>query len=190
MVPGYRDVINSQVLIQPTAQFKCMDAHVRLQNLNDPTCALLEGKRFEHNIVAVRFFDVYEGVFTPVCLKDVRVNLMANFTTERAPVDSPARECSILALLRLEPVLEAYVVDVADASTALANGEQRVLQHVIAVPAEATESFVIIRIVIEDSCWLIHWSGLGFFGRFGFGFGRILLFFLLLDPIFASFVLT
>ena len=74
--------------------------------------------------------NVDEGVFPPVCLENVRVNLLADFAAERAPVDCPAREATILTLLRLEPVFEADVVDVADASTALADGEQWVLKYI------------------------------------------------------------
>ena len=74
--------------------------------------------------------NVDEGVFPPVCFENVRVNLLADFAAERAPVDCPAREAAILALLRLEPVLEADIVDVADASTAFADREQWVLNYI------------------------------------------------------------
>ena len=74
--------------------------------------------------------NVDEGVFPPVCLENVRVNLLADFAAERAPVDCPAREAAILTLLGLEPVLQADVVDIADASAALADGEQWVLNYI------------------------------------------------------------
>ena len=74
--------------------------------------------------------NVDEGVFPPVCLENVRVNLLTDFTAECAPVDCPACEAAILTLLGLKPVLEADVVDVADAATALADREQRVLNYI------------------------------------------------------------
>ena len=174
-----------------------MYTHVRLQNLNYPTCALLEGERLEHDVITVRFLNVYEGVFPSICLEDVWVNLLTNFAAKSAPVDSPTRECAVLALFSLEPVLEADIVDIAHATTTFADREKRILDHVVTVPTEATERIVIICVVIKNLCRWIFRGCLGLFSRLGFGLGRvsrhnnsIFLLFIFFVTFFASLVLT
>ena len=120
-----------------------MQSHVRLQYLDDPTCAFLQSQTFEHDIVGGRLLDIDKGVLSIVGFEDVWVDLVTDFASKGPPIDGLARMCPILALLRLQPVLEADVVDVADTSTALANGEERVLNDVVAVPAESAEGFFI-----------------------------------------------
>ena len=92
-----------------------------LQYLDDPTCAFFESQTLEHDIVSVGFLDIDKRVLSIIGLEDVRVDLVADLATEGPPVYGLARVCPILALLRLQPVLEADVVDKPDASTALAN---------------------------------------------------------------------
>ena len=78
-----------------------MHAHVRLKDLDNSTCAFLKGQTFKHNVVAVWFLNIDERVLPSVGLENVGVNLLTNLTAEGSPVDCPAGECSILALLRL-----------------------------------------------------------------------------------------
>ena len=85
---------------------------------------------------------------------------MTDFTTECAPVDRPTRESAILALLSLQPVFEADIVDIADTATAFADGEKWILDYVGTVPAETTESVIVIRAIVVNWCC---WSGLYFF---------------------------
>ena len=94
---------------------------MRLQYLDDPTSAFLKSQTFKHDIVRRRFLDIDKRVLSAIGLEDVRINMVANFAAEGPPVYSLAHSCSVLALLRLQPVLEADVMDKSDASTALAN---------------------------------------------------------------------
>ena len=98
-----------------------MNTHVRLQYLDNPTSTFLKCQTLEHDIVSVGFLDIDKRVLSIIGLEDVRVDLVADLATEGPPVYGLARVCPILALLRLQPVLEADVVDKPDASTALAN---------------------------------------------------------------------
>ena len=92
-----------------------------LQYLDDPTGAFLEGQTLEHDIVSVGLRDINKGVLSIIGLEDVWVDLVADLAPEGPPVNGLARVRPILALLRLQPVLEADVVDKPHASTALAN---------------------------------------------------------------------
>ena len=65
--------------------------------------------------------DIDKRVLSAISLEDVRVDLVADFAAEGPPVYGLANTCPILALLRLQPVLEADVMDESDASAALAN---------------------------------------------------------------------
>ena len=65
--------------------------------------------------------DIDKRVLSAISLEDVRVDLVADFAAEGPPVYGLAHSCSVLALLRLQPVLEADVMDESDASAALAN---------------------------------------------------------------------
>jgi len=69
---------------------------------------------------------------------------VADLAAEAAPVDGPARESTLLCHLRLQPVLEARVVNVAHTATAFADGQEWVLNLVATVPAKAAEHFLII----------------------------------------------
>ena len=92
-----------------------------LQYLDDPTSAFLKSQTFKHDIVRRRFLDIDKRVLSAIGLEDIRVNLVADFAAEGPPVYGLAHSCSVLALLRLQPVLEADVMDKPDASTAFAN---------------------------------------------------------------------
>ena len=129
---------------------------------------------------------------------------MANLAAKGSPVDSPAGKGAILALLRLEPVLEASVMDIANATAALADRQEWILNHVRAVPTEPTKRIIVVSIVIKlllggRVCWfglfllLCGWLLFVFISLIsgscliGFAFFVLLLF---LVSIFASFVLT
>ena len=94
---------------------------MRLQDLDDPTGAFLKSQTLEHDIVRVGFLDIDKRVLSTIGLEYVRVNLVAYLASEGPPVYGLAHTCLALALLCLEPVLEAYVMDKSDASAALAN---------------------------------------------------------------------
>ena len=94
---------------------------MRLQNLNNSTCALFQCQTFKHNVIAIGLLDVDKGVLAPVCLEDIWIDLLTYLATKSSPVDGPTSESPVLVLLRLQPVLQAYVVDVADTTATFAD---------------------------------------------------------------------
>lgn len=123
VVPRHGNVIDSQVLVQASAQFESVHAHVRLENLNYATRALFQSQTLKHDVVAVRLLDVHKRVLASIRFEDVRVNLLTDLAAESSPVNGPARERSVFILLRFEPVLETDVMHVSDASAAFADRE-------------------------------------------------------------------
>ena len=69
--------------------------------------------------------------------------MLADLTTEGSPVYRPTSESLALALLGLQPVLEANIVDVADTTTAFADREQGVVNGIAAIPAKSAERRII-----------------------------------------------
>ena len=84
-------------------------------------------------------------------LEYVRVDVVADLTAKRSPVDCMAREGATFAHLGLQPVLEAGVVDETHAATALAHRHQRIVEYVGAIPTETTENIVVL--LSYDGCW-------------------------------------
>lgn len=89
--------------------------------MNYSTRTLFQCQTFKHNVIAIGLLDVDKGVFAPVRLEDIWINLLTYLATKCSPVDGPASECPVLVLLRLQPVLEADIVDVADSTATFAD---------------------------------------------------------------------
>lgn len=109
--------------------------------------------------------------------------MVANLTTECAPVVSRTRECYLLCHLGLQPVLQACKVHIPDTSTALADGQQWIVNYVCTVPAESAKwrlhvifnLIVVVASVIISRLWLLCLKPLTFFLLFIFLFVLVLI---------------
>ncbi len=100
-----------------------MHTQVRFEYLDNTRCRFFKGQRLQHDVISLWQFDINQRVLASICLKDVGIDLVANFTSKGTPVERPGCKDALLTHLGLKPVFETGEMHIADTTRAFTNGE-------------------------------------------------------------------
>ena len=151
MASGNRDVIDAYFALVATAQLEFLLLVRDCEQMNVTARVLIKRHGLKQNVLAalLGLLDVDQFEKTLALLEDVRVALLADLAFKFLPV--VARDILAVLLdvtLRLEPALEAHVVDVADCAGTLARQDEWVVICLLGAPTEATLNLLFTSITV------------------------------------------
>ncbi len=106
MASGNRDIINPEVTLMTTSEFKHILLCGRTDNINNPAVIFLLTQTFQHQVVANWFLILYKIVSTSARLEHQRIGVLAYFALERLPEECLEIWACFCLSLYLEPAAQ------------------------------------------------------------------------------------
>lgn len=131
----------------PPAHLEAVLERSRLDDVNNSARVLFLIQAFQHEVACRGTLVAHKVKVCAVRLDHERVGLLADFAFETLPEDGGIVVSLLDALLALEPLLKAVIVDEADRSRAFATRDQGVRRLRHRRPAESAR----VTLVVIDS---------------------------------------
>jgi len=141
-----------------------------MQNVNHALVFVFKSDWFQHQMIPLHIWKIYQRVLSSFVDKNVRKWALANLALELVPVDARIMNAYLGLFFGLKPALETNIMDKLNSTSALANLQQRVVSIMLSIPAKSALGNVFAAFVT-----LINLLVFLFFLNLEFGFILVLL---------------